>query len=109
MNAKASFSRKIFGSLFARCSEANWRSRLAVCLHPQQHGLVVGSAVARTLNADQSNRPQTARAQLQVLIHDELFVFNAMVPASFDSWFFGPIDSSFVRGRATRLASISSQ
>jgi conjugative transfer signal peptidase TraF len=59
-----------------------------------------GAAVTRILDADPSRRPLTAWLHCRLLVGDELFLLNGDVPASFDSRYFGPIDVSFVRGRA---------
>ena len=63
-----------------------------------------GNAVARTLDTDGRHHPLTAWADCRHLIGDELFLLNARNPASFDSRYFGPLDGSFVRGRAIPLA-----
>ena len=42
-------------------------------------------------------------AQCRQLVVDELFLLNVTNPASFDSRYFGPIDASFVVGRAVAL------
>jgi conjugative transfer signal peptidase TraF len=60
--------------------------------------------IARTLEIDKSERPLTAWLHCRQLIEGELFLLNAAVPDSFDSRYFGPIDESFVRGRAIPLA-----
>ena len=63
-----------------------------------------GAAVTRVLDADPSRRPLTAWLHCRLLVGDELFLLNGDVPASFDSRYFGPIDVSFVRGRAIPLS-----
>jgi conjugative transfer signal peptidase TraF len=63
-----------------------------------------GNAVARTLDSDAKERPLTAWAHCRQLISDELFLLNPYNEASFDSRYFGPLDASFVRGRAIPLA-----
>jgi hypothetical protein len=40
----------------------------------------------------------TAWAHCRALLDDELFLLNLTNPGSFDSCYFGPIDTSFVRG-----------
>jgi conjugative transfer signal peptidase TraF len=62
------------------------------------------NAAARTLDTDSKHHPLTAWAHCRHLIGDELFLLNARNPASFDSRYFGPVDESFVRGRAIPLA-----
>jgi conjugative transfer signal peptidase TraF len=62
------------------------------------------TAVARTLDTDSKHHPLTAWAHCRHLIGAELFLLNARNPASFDSRYFGPLDESFVRGRAIPLA-----
>jgi len=44
-----------------------------------------------------------------VLGVDELFLLNATNLGSFDSRYFGPIDASFVRGRALLLVTVALQ
>ena len=63
-----------------------------------------GVAVARTLDSDAKQRPLTAWAHCRHLVSDELFLLNPHNEASFDSRYFGPVDASFVRGRAIPLA-----
>jgi conjugative transfer signal peptidase TraF len=62
-----------------------------------------GAPLARTLEADDKNRPLTTWTHCRPLLKDELFLLNPANPASFDSRYFGPIDASFVRGRAIPL------
>jgi len=62
-----------------------------------------GAPVARTLEADRKDRPLTTWTHCRPLLKDELFLLNPANPASFDSRYFGPIDASFVRGRAILL------
>ena len=64
---------------------------------------VGGTAMARTLDHDGKGRPLTAWRHCQVLGIDEVFLLNTTNPGSFDSRYFGPIDASFVRGRAIPL------
>lgn len=61
-----------------------------------------GSAVARALDLDGQHRELHAWNGCRVLQSQEVFVLNLRSPASFDSRYFGPLDVSFVRGRATR-------
>jgi len=61
-----------------------------------------GAAVARTLDVDRQHRPLRPWDGCRVLLSHELFLLNPGNPASFDSRYFGPLDVSFVRGRATR-------
>lgn len=61
-----------------------------------------GSAVARALDLDGQRRELHAWNGCRVLQSQEVFVLNLRSPASFDSRYFGPLDVSFVRGRATR-------
>jgi type IV secretory pathway protease TraF len=68
-----------------------------------------GNAVARTLDSDAKERPLTAWAHCRHLIGDELFLLNPHNKASFDSRYFGPLDASFVRGRAIPLATLEGQ
>ena len=68
-----------------------------------------GNAVARTLDSDAKDRPLTAWTPCRHLISDELFLLNPHNQASFDSRYFGPLDASFVRGRAIPLATPDGQ
>ena len=68
-----------------------------------------GVEVARVLDADLSKRPLTAWRRCRPLVQGELFLLNADVPQSFDSRYFGPVDISFVRGRAILLTTIATQ
>jgi conjugative transfer signal peptidase TraF len=70
---------------------------------------VDGAAVTRTLDRDGRGRPLTAWRHCQVLGVDELFLLNSKNPGSFDSRYFGPIDASFVRGRAIPLLTMELQ
>jgi conjugative transfer signal peptidase TraF len=60
-------------------------------------------AVAQTLSSDSDHRPLIAWEHCRTLIKDELFLLNPHHEASFDSRYFGPVDVSFVRGRAVPL------
>ena len=62
-----------------------------------------GAAVAHTLGTDSKDRPLTAWEHCRSLVEDELFLLNSSHPGSFDSRYFGPIDASFVLGRAIPL------
>lgn len=62
---------------------------------------VNGTAVAQPLEEDASHRPLTPWRHCRALVAGEVFLLNSGNPASFDSRYFGPIDASFVRGRAT--------
>jgi conjugative transfer signal peptidase TraF len=73
-----------------------------VCIHDATV-YIDGVAAARVLDADHRQRPLTAWQHCRLLIKDELFLLNAAAPESFDSRYFGPVDMSFVRGRATPL------
>ena len=64
---------------------------------------VDGIGVARTLGVDGRQRPLTAWPGCRRLVKDELFLLNPHHEASFDSRYFGPVDASFVRGRAVPL------
>jgi conjugative transfer signal peptidase TraF len=62
-----------------------------------------GILVVRALDQDGKHRPLTAWRHCRTLQVGELFLLNAAHPASFDSRYFGPLDASFVRGRAVAL------
>ena len=64
---------------------------------------VDGIAVARTLNEDGKHRPLAPWKACRLLVDGEIFLLNSANPASFDSRYFGPLDVSFVRGRAVHL------
>jgi conjugative transfer signal peptidase TraF len=65
---------------------------------------VDGEAIGSVLDSDGFGRPLTAWRLCRQLLAGELFLMNSTAQASFDSRYFGPIDASFVRGRAIRLA-----
>lgn len=65
--------------------------------------LIDGIAAARALLEDGQGRRLNAWDGCRRLLKDELFLLNPNHSASFDSRYFGPIDASFVRGRATPL------
>jgi conjugative transfer signal peptidase TraF len=69
------------------------------------HGqvLIDGLAVAATRSFDGQDRPLTPWSHCRQLLAGELFLLNMDSAASFDSRYFGPVDVSFVRGRATAL------
>ena len=73
-----------------------------VCL---RHGTVYidDKPTARVLHADGNHRPLSAWKHCRRLGPDELFLLNAYSLSSFDSRYFGPLDVSFVRGRAVAL------
>jgi conjugative transfer signal peptidase TraF len=64
---------------------------------------VDGRPVARTLDRDGNARPLVAWKHCRILQSGELFLLNPAHAASFDSRYFGPLDVSFVRGRAVAL------
>jgi type IV secretory pathway protease TraF len=65
--------------------------------------LIDEAAVTTTLTLDGKRRPLTAWSHCRRLEAGELFLLNSSTPSSFDSRYFGPIDVSFVRGRANLL------
>ena len=65
--------------------------------------LIDGAAVATTLTLDGKRRSLSSWSHCRRLEIGELFLLNARAPSSFDSRYFGPIDVSFVRGRANLL------
>jgi conjugative transfer signal peptidase TraF len=65
--------------------------------------LIDEAAVATTLTLDGKRRPLTAWPHCRRLESGELFLLNSSTPSSFDSRYFGPLDVSFVRGRASLL------
>jgi conjugative transfer signal peptidase TraF len=67
-----------------------------------------GVPVADTLNADRRERPLAAWSHCRRLVSGELFLLNTSALESFDSRYFGPLDASFVRGRAIPLAASAS-
>jgi conjugative transfer signal peptidase TraF len=71
--------------------------------------VVDGVAVARTLARDGRGRPLPAARICRVLVDGEVFLLTTDAPASFDSRYFGPLDRSFLRGRATPLWTESRQ
>jgi|SRR5579862_7501808 len=66
--------------------------------------LIDGLPVAATRSVDGQHRPLSAWSHCRELLAGELFLLNVKSAASFDSRYFGPVDVSFVRGRATALA-----
>ena len=65
--------------------------------------VIDGLPVADTRSYDGNRRPLIAWSHCRQLIAGELFLLNTDSASSFDSRYFGPVDSSFVRGRATPL------
>ena len=65
--------------------------------------LINGAAVATTLTRDGKRRRLIGWPHCRKLETGELFLLNASAPSSFDSRYFGPIDASFVRGKANLL------
>ena len=59
-------------------------------------------AVARTLEKDGQHRDLRSWQHCRTLLPRELFLLNPDSSASFDSRYIGPVDTSFVIGRATR-------
>jgi conjugative transfer signal peptidase TraF len=74
-------------------------AKQAVCL---KDGVIYidKTVVARALATDGNGRPLAPWSGCRHLILGELFLLNAGNPASFDSRYFGPIDASYVRGKA---------
>jgi conjugative transfer signal peptidase TraF len=62
-----------------------------------------GDAVATARLHDGAHRPLSAWTQCRALGEAELFLLSDTNPASFDSRYFGPIDTSAVLGIATPL------
>ena len=65
--------------------------------------LIDGAAIATTLTLDGKRRRLTPWSHCRKLETGELFLLNTSTPSSFDSRYFGPIDVSFVRGKANLL------
>jgi conjugative transfer signal peptidase TraF len=76
-----------------------------VCVHDGTV-LIDEAAVATTLTLDGQRRPLTAWSHCRKLEYGELFLLNARNDSSFDSRYFGPVDASFVRGKAVLLWTI---
>jgi conjugative transfer signal peptidase TraF len=70
-----------------------------VCIVDSQV-LIDGLPVATVLPADRMGRPLPSWPQCRPLAGDELFLLSATNPASFDSRYFGPIQTSAVIGTA---------
>ena len=68
--------------------------------------LIDGLAVARTRSLDGRHHSLTAWSHCRRLLPGELFLLNSESLSSFDSRYFGPVDMSFVRGRATPLKTL---
>lgn len=62
-----------------------------------------GQVVGRVLKEDRLRRELSGWEGCRELVGGELFLLNRDSAASFDSRYFGPVDASFVRGRATLL------
>lgn len=60
------------------------------------------NAVAKVIAKDARGRPLRAWDQCRRLTEHEVFLLNPTSAASYDSRYFGPLDVSFLRGRATR-------
>jgi conjugative transfer signal peptidase TraF len=58
---------------------------------------------ATTLPVDVRGRRMPQWDQCRILLPNELFLLNEAHPASFDSRYFGPLDASFVIGRAVAV------
>ena len=65
--------------------------------------VVDGVAVAHTLVVDGRGQPLPTARICRVLLDGEMFLLSTDAPVSFDSRYFGPLDRSFLRGRATPL------
>jgi conjugative transfer signal peptidase TraF len=62
-----------------------------------------GAPLATTLEHDGMHRSLPAWSRCRVLLDNELFLLNPARADSFDSRYFGPLDASFIRGRAVPL------
>ena len=60
------------------------------------------TVIAKVLNVDGQHRPLPAWNECRQLLPREVFLLNPGNSASFDSRYFGPLDVSFIRGRATK-------
>ena len=69
--------------------------------------LIDGLAVGGTRSVDGQQRPLLAWSHCRKLLAGELFLLNVESAASFDSRYFGPVDISFVRRRATALRTVN--
>jgi len=65
--------------------------------------VIDGLPVANTRPYDGKHRALIAWSHCRQLLAGELFLLNVDSGSSFDSRYFGPVDVSFVRGRATAL------
>ena len=65
--------------------------------------VIDGLPVANTHPYDGKHRALIAWSHCRQLLAGELFLLNTDSASSFDSRYFGPVDISFVRGRATPL------
>jgi len=70
--------------------------------------LIDGTARARALGADARGRSMPVWRHCRKLLPGELFLLNASSSASFDSRCFGPLDRSFVIGKALPLWTFAS-
>lgn len=78
-----------------------------VCAHDRVL-YVNGRPTVRALSVDGMSRPLTSWRECRRMVSSELFLLNE-ASASFDSRYFGPLDASYVRGRATPLALLDPQ
>ena len=65
--------------------------------------VIDGLPAANTRPYDGKHRPLIAWSHCRHLLAGELFLLNMDSASSFDSRYFGPVDVSFVRGRAIAL------
>ena len=65
--------------------------------------VIDGLPVADTRSYDGKHRQLIAWSHCRRLLAGELFLLNVDSGSSFDSRYFGPVDVSFVRGRATAV------
>ena len=71
--------------------------------------LIDGFPVADTRSYDGQHRLLIAWSHCRSLLAGEVFLLNVENRSSFDSRYFGPVDISFVRGRATALRTVDEQ
>lgn len=74
----------------------------SVCVR-EQAVRIDGTSVATARLGDATRRPLPVWAQCRRLAENELFLLSDTNPTSFDSRYFGPIDTSAVLGIATPL------
>lgn len=79
-----------------------------VCVHATRIE-IGGSAVAIAQARDRHGRELSVWNGCRVLLEGELFLLNVDSASSFDSRYFGPLDVSFVLGRATPLLTSTSR